>query len=277
MTVEPATFDPEDLHQKSLLMLAELEGLRDAAKRARRKLERARNADEYLACFLQAKGALIAECLALEVPLNTIAEVILRRATDTPINRKKLLAAVKRCALPTLVGGGTPRKRIGRPPKNQDATTNQQAGQDAATAVAVSATQTVIATAKNTATATTVVATPPPAQVQKTVAKSEKPVAPASTGPKDKPEREQRMRSKAPVWAMDYSDHRKYAPVVARREGESDADYFWRMWHAAPPWSSEVPRFADQITETQWIEKCWLYKSPEERAAHQASLPTTAR
>jgi hypothetical protein len=269
MTADTATFDPEDLYQKSLLMLADLEGLRESAKRARRKLERARNADEYLACFVQAKGALIAECLALEVPLDTIAEVLLRRAADTPISQKKLMAAIKRCARPAPENDGTPRKRIGRPPKNPEANIGPQASQDAATAGAVTAAQTVIAAAKNTSAATV----PSP----KSVAKSENPAAPASPGPKDKPEREQRMRSKAPVWSMDYSDDRKYAPVVARRQDESDTDYFWRMWHTAPPWSSEVPRFADQITETQWIEKCWLYKSPEERAAHQASLPTTAR
>jgi hypothetical protein len=85
------------------------------------------------------------------------------------------------------------------------------------------------------------------------------------------------MRRKAPVWAIHYSGDRKYGPVVARREGESDTDYFWRMWHTAPPWSDDQPRFADQLTETQWIDRCWTLKSPEERAAHEASLPTTAR
>ena len=238
MPSETKTYDPEVLNQCVPGILAELERLRDAAKRARSQLAHVKDPDRHLAYVLQAKGALIRECLDFEIPPETLADIILKRTPGLAISRHKLIHALRRIGQSlALADDGAPRKRIGRPPKNQEA-------QDAATAA-----QTVIATAKNT----------------------------SAAGPKDSSEREQRMRRKAPVWAGHYGGHPQYGTVVARREGESESDYGWRMWHTPPPWSHEQPRFADQLTETQWIEKCWLLKSPEERAAHEASLPATAR
>jgi len=248
MPLEVKTYDPATLDRHVPGILAELEQLRDSTKRARQQLAHVKSSDQHLACVLQAKGALIMECLNLEIPPEMLADTILKRTPDVSINHRKLVNAIRRIGqIMSVAEDGTPRKRIGRPPKNQDAAD-----------VAASTAQTVIATAKSTS----------------AIAKPEK--APAAS-PKDSPEREQRMRRKAPVWAGNYSDHPQYGALVARRADESDADYGWRMWHTPPPWSHEQPRFADQLTETQWIEKCWNLKSPEERAAHEASLPTTAR
>jgi hypothetical protein len=76
MTAEAVAYDPESLNQKAFIFFAELEHLRDAAKRVRRKFERARNADEHMACLLQTKGALIREYLALDIAPDTLADTI---------------------------------------------------------------------------------------------------------------------------------------------------------------------------------------------------------
>ncbi|MDR0275597.1 MAG: hypothetical protein LBI48_09720 [Burkholderiaceae bacterium] len=258
-----ATYDPAPLNQRTQIFYTDLERLRDVTRRARKRLERVKNADQHIACLLQAKNTLIRECLELEIAPETIAETILQKAQDIAISRRKLIGAIKRCARPA---SSETRKRIGRPPKNRDAAV-QPTGPDAT--VAAAAATTVIAAAKNTSAA--------PAPAAKPPAKPEKPATAAAASPKDSAEREQRMRRKAPIWAGRYEDDRKYGAIVARGKNESDADYCWRMWHTEPPWSGEMPRFASELTETQWIEKCWNLKSPEERTAHQASLPTTAR
>jgi hypothetical protein len=261
MSLPTEPYDPAALNRLAPDIYTKLERMCEIAERARKKLERVKNADQHIACLLQARGALIKKCLDLEITAESVADMILEDAQDLPISRRKLIGAVNRCRMAPADAGIS---RRGRPRKNQDT------GPDAVAPAPASPAETVITTTKTASAAV--------APSVKLPVKSEKPAA-TTAAPilKDSPEREQRMRRKAPIWVGRYEDDPKYGPIVARHEGESDTDYFQRMWRTPPPWSDEMPRFADQLTQTQWVEKCWNLKSPEERAAHEASLPSTAR
>ncbi|MDR2990743.1 MAG: hypothetical protein LBU72_02190 [Burkholderiaceae bacterium] len=186
MSTPTEPYDPTALNRLAPDFYARLERMCQIAERARQKLARVKNADQHIACLLQARSALIKKCLDLEITAESIASMILEDAGDLPISRRKLMGAINRCQLAPASDGACSKR--GRPRKNQDAGP-QQPGPDAA-ASATSTAETVIATAKNASAA--------PAPAAKQAAKPERP--PAAPIPKDSPEREQKMRRRAPIW-----------------------------------------------------------------------------
>ena len=262
MDTATETYNPQPLNEALSKNFEQLARIRTIERRNRTRLDRVKNADQHIAYLIQARGTLIKECLDLEISSEDIAELLLQNTENIPINRRKLINGINRCAR---AENENPRKRTIQQPKKPD-DDPAQPGQDAKAAALPDSPGTPD-TAKTTL--------PDAAAATKPPAKPEKPSAPAAK--QDSPDREQRMRRKGPIWATNYKDDSNYGHLVVRNEDESDADFFWRMWHTAPPWSDEMPRRADQLSETQWIEKCWGLKSPEERAAHDASLPSTAQ
>ena len=259
-------FNPEKAFQGASLSIADL---RDAYEVARRKLKRAKKTEDFLFPLIESERALIAKMLGLWFTPDSIADIIQTRLEqqNLTVGRRKLLNAIKRCT--PIVEGHPPRKRIGRPPKNAAATTFSVTEQANPSDISTEKTAAVVAE--------TVIASAKSASVVNGNSEKSAEKSASSTQKEDSDDRKQRLRRKAPSWTANYNDHPQYGSVVARGDNESDADYNWRMWHTAPPWADELPRSPAMESETQWIQRCWLLTSPEERAAHEASLPTTAR
>ncbi|MDR2853188.1 MAG: hypothetical protein LBV61_09090 [Burkholderiaceae bacterium] len=247
MATGAQAYDPGPFNQRIPALTTRLEQLYEATRRAKKRLENVKTPEQHVNYFLHAKIALIKKSLEIGVSPQGIADAIAQEMGGDAIGIPKIVAAIKRVTRPRAEPDG-PRKRIGRPPKNATPAATPAEVQPFGTAAAAAG---------------------------KPRTKPDKSAPPS--GLKDSPEREQRMRRRAPIWAGHYAEDAQYAAVVARHDGESDADFYWRMWHTEPPWSGDMPRHANQLTHTQWVEKCWNLKSPQERAAHQASLPSTAR
>jgi hypothetical protein len=306
-TTQP--FDPKRLIED---VMCAIEALRDSEKETLRKLKSIKKTEDVLLPVITNERALIVRLLDLRYAPETIADILesVLKPRNHTFDRRKLLNAIKACAV---ADDGTPKKRRGRPPKNAaavsantDASLEVNAaltgqGVPVATAgqqTAASVTQSVIATAKNPVPAG-VIAQINPAPVSANSRINTAPVSansqkipalaseipaftgsipiPAASSPRpDSPAEIERYRGEAPSWVSKYRDDKRYGAVVARHDGESNPDYFWRMWHTAPPWSGEYEPRPDE-TQAQYHRRCWGQKSPEERAAHERSLPSTAR
>jgi hypothetical protein len=287
MTTAVQTYDPAPFSARIPALTARLEQLYEATRRAKRRLQNVKTADQHVNFYIHTRIELIKKSLEIGVSPQSIAEAIAQEMGDNPIDLKKIVTAVKRATRPQ-ADPSAPRKRIGRPPKSTASATTEAVANDndpvipATTLVETPSTAATTAAVISASEATTTTASTAKSRAASRTAAPAKPATQSdnstpSSGPKDTPEREQRMRRRTPIWVADYADDKQYAPIVARNEDEPDTDFYWRMWHTPPPWSGDMPRHADQLTETQWIEKSWSLKSPEERAAHQASLLSTAR
>jgi len=294
--LQTAPFDRDALFRESLEAFAYLERRHDAA---RKRLERTKRAEDFLAYLIVSKRGLIGKLLGMWFTPNDIADMLLEKITSVSVSRKKILAAIQKCRPETTTQDeNSLQKRRGRPPKNTVTDTTDTAQQseldttDSENSEKIPGTKTGNSpknsrnisenfpqTSEKSSTQSTKNRTQTSISSPKKDASLSVVTAPAtglSSEKQNSEERQQRLRRKAPSWVNEYSDDPKYGPIVMRRNGENDSDYYWRMWHTAPPWANEQPRIPDE-SETQWIQKCWLLTSPEERAAHEASLPTTAR
>jgi len=308
--IEPA-LDREVLLERTMSALARLEKMYETA---RRKLRTARTADEFVQKVLEPKRALLLKMFSIGITPEDIADLFTQEFAEGGITMatKKLLAALRKFSKRQTGNSDvqTTGKKRGRKSNAEkaaaaqiavqaaDAAPNDQepAGAQAQAAQSVAPGNSPAQEAKfsrnsdeiqpklpgNSGASApkipTKISAKSPAKPLSASAPAAAPAA-ASTPPfkEETEQHKERMRRELPDWVARYQDDKKYAAAVQRREGESDIDYCWRMWHTRAPWAAEVnlPIWPSQ-TETDHIASAWDEKSPEERAAYRASLPTTA-
>ena len=262
----PIGLDRETVLESAMGTLARLQKMYDDA---RRKLRTAKTAEELVQQILMPKCALLQRMFSIGIMPEDMADLFAQDMADKGIalSTGKLLKALRKFGKPSVGNSG---KKRGRK-SNAERAAAEAAAQIETTETAKFPGNSIPSTPKNSA---------------KSAAKSAPTSVPAAvhldaSRPQFKEEsdkRKERMRRELPNWVARYQGDKKYASAVQQREAESQTDYYWRMWHTPAPWAAELnfPIWPGQ-TETEHIAAAWNEKSPEERAAYRASLPSTAR
>ena len=277
--IEP-TFDRQAVLESTMRALARLEKMYEAACR---KLRTAKTAEELVQQILAPKRALLQRMFSIGIMPEDMADLFAQDMADKgmTLSSAKLLKALRKFGEQSAGNSGiqTTGKKRGRKSNAEKAAIEAAAQTITAAKFNRNSGDSEPGIAGNSVPIA-------PKNSPKSAAKrplSSAPVAtPQAASPpqfkKESDERKERMRRELPDWVARYQDDKKYAAAVQRREGESDIDYCWRMWHTRAPWDAEVnlPIWPNQ-TETEHIAGAWDEKSPEERAAYRASLPPSAR
>jgi len=269
----PVSLDRETVLESAMGTLARLQKMYDAA---RRKLRTAKTAEELVQQILEPKRTLLQRMFSIGIMPEDMADLFAQdlAGKGVALSTTKLLKALRKFSESPAGNSGarTAGKKRGRKSNAERAAAEASAQTESAqTVVAAKFPGNSVPVASKNSARISAKSTAKPLPASSPAA------APAPQFKEETDKRKEQMRRELPDWVARYQHDKKYAAFVQRREGESQIDYCWRMWHTSAPWDAEVnlPIWPGQ-TETEHIAAAWDEKSPEERAAWRASLPTTA-